>query len=91
MSSDTEARAFVARWSASRAHERAVYQQFFMELCDLLGVERPDPAADKQQDYCFDRALRMIDPDGAEKTGYIDFYKRGDHGRGSAWATAATR
>ena len=43
--SDTAAiNAFVQRWAASRASERALYQQFFIELADLLGVEHPDPA-----------------------------------------------
>ena len=40
--------AFIARWAASGAAERANYQLFLSELCDLLGVARLQPAtADK--------------------------------------------
>ncbi len=34
---------FINRWEASGAAERANYQLFLSELCDLLGVERPTP------------------------------------------------
>jgi hypothetical protein len=32
--------AFIARWQKSGAAERANYQLFLSELCDLLGVPR---------------------------------------------------
>jgi hypothetical protein len=35
--------AFVARWEKAGGKERANYQMFFAELCDALGVERPNP------------------------------------------------
>jgi hypothetical protein len=34
---------FIARWSAASPSERANAQLFLVELCDLLGVPRPDP------------------------------------------------
>jgi hypothetical protein len=34
---------FIARWSAASPSERANAQLFLVELCDLLGVARPDP------------------------------------------------
>ena len=34
--------AFIARWKASGAAERANYQLYLSELCDVLGVPRPD-------------------------------------------------
>ncbi len=68
---------FVTRWAASRASEHAVYQQFFSEFCDLLGVERPDPALEKQGDYRFEKPVRVVLQDGSAKDGRIDFYKRG--------------
>jgi hypothetical protein len=34
---------FIARWSAASPSERANAQFFLVELCDLLGVPRPDP------------------------------------------------
>jgi hypothetical protein len=35
--------AFIARWQQSGATERANYQHFLSELCDVRGVPRPDP------------------------------------------------
>lgn len=35
--------AFIARWQGSGAAERANYQLFLSELCDALGVARPEP------------------------------------------------
>ena len=35
---------FIARWKNSAAAERANYQLFLAELCDLLSVPRPQPA-----------------------------------------------
>ena len=51
---------FVARWVASGAGERANYQLFLSELCDVLGVACPDPAHadDAQNAYVFERAVR---------------------------------
>jgi hypothetical protein len=37
---------FLERWERSGASERANYQLFLSELCDLLEVPRPDPATD---------------------------------------------
>ncbi len=34
---------FIARWQASGAAERAKYQLFLSELCDVLNAPRPDP------------------------------------------------
>lgn len=36
-----DAAAFLARWQHSGAAERANYQLFLSELCDLLDVPRP--------------------------------------------------
>lgn len=38
------AHAFTDRWKASGASERANFQPFVTELCDLLGVAHPAPA-----------------------------------------------
>ncbi len=68
---------FISRWAASGAAERANYQMFLAELCDLLGVPRPDPTSpDSEKNlYVFDRAITRIAPDGSSVTNYIDFYK----------------
>jgi hypothetical protein len=68
---------FISRWENSGAAERANYQMFLSELCDLLGVPRPDPTtADPEKNrYVFDRAITRTSPDGSAVTNYIDFYK----------------
>lgn len=40
----SDAASFISRWSRSGAAERANYQLFLSELCDILHVERPDPS-----------------------------------------------
>lgn len=71
--------AFIARWGASSGAERANYQIFLAELCDLLGVPRPEPSvADEAANrYVFDKAVTFQNPDGKTSTGYIDLYRRG--------------
>ena len=77
MPSDAQIKDFIERWAASSAHERGNCQPFFIELCALLDVEPPDPAAGKRPDYCFEKGVKIVHADGAETTGRIDFYKRG--------------
>jgi hypothetical protein len=69
--------AFITRWQTSGAAERANYQMFLSELCDVIGVPRPDPtAADTTKNlYVFDRAITRTHPDGSSTTNYIDLYK----------------
>ncbi|MFO0201802.1 MAG: type IIL restriction-modification enzyme MmeI, partial [Alphaproteobacteria bacterium] len=71
--------AFIARWGTSSGAERANYQIFLAELCELLGVPRPDPSvADEAANrYVFDKAVTFQNPDGKTSTGYIDLYRRG--------------
>ncbi|MFM7107269.1 MAG: class I SAM-dependent DNA methyltransferase [Planctomycetaceae bacterium] len=71
--------AFIARWGASAGAERANYQLFLAELCDVLGVPRPEPSvADEAANaYVFDKAVAFRAPDGKTSTGYIDLYRRG--------------
>lgn len=70
---------FIARWRESGAAERANCQPFLLELCDVLGVERPHPAQadDGQNAYVFERAVTFRNPDGTTSAGRIDLYKRG--------------
>jgi hypothetical protein len=70
---------FIARWSSSGAAERANYQLFLSELCDLLGVDRPDPTKpdDAENAYVFERTVTFHHADGTPSTGRIDLYKRG--------------
>lgn len=67
---------FIARWSASRAAEEAVYQQFFLEFCDLLGVEKPDPGVNASDAYRFQKPVLIQHEDGKETWNKIDFFRK---------------
>lgn len=71
--------AFIGRWTAREGGaERANYQMFLSELCDVIGVERPDPAGAErdQNDYVFERAVRPRGSEGSTAPKRIDLYKR---------------
>lgn len=79
MQSDMTIDEFIARWTAREGGaERANYQMFLSELCDVLGVSRPDPSGAERDrnDYVFERAVRSTTLDGASAK-RIDLYKRG--------------
>lgn len=69
---------FISRWKASGASERANYQLFLTELCDLLGVEKPKPATDKVHEafFTFERPVEFDDGEGKKTTNFIDLYKQ---------------
>ncbi|MDO6391304.1 class I SAM-dependent DNA methyltransferase [Pontibacter sp. BT731] len=69
---------FITRWKASGASERANYQLFLSELCELLGVEKPQPATDKVHEatYTFERPVVFDDGEGKTSTNFIDLYKK---------------
>jgi hypothetical protein len=71
--------AFIKRWQASAASERANYQLFLTELCAVLEVEPPQPAgADEALNaYVFEKSVRFPNRDGSFSLGRIDLYKRG--------------
>jgi hypothetical protein len=66
---------FIAKWRDNPLSERAGAQAHFLDLCELLGVEKPGNP-DSSDDYCFER--------GATKTGagrgWADVWKRGFFG-----------
>ena len=68
---------FITRWENSGAAERANYQMFLSELCDILEVPRPDPTSpDPAKNlHVFDRAITRVNSDGSSVTNYIDLYK----------------
>ena len=53
---------------------RANYALFLTELCDIIGVPRPEPASanTERNDYVFERFVRRRDG----STGRIDLYRR---------------
>jgi hypothetical protein len=75
---DAPAAAFIARWSKSGAAERANYQLFLSELCDLLAVPRPEPSGpdDSANAYVFEKTVAFQHGDGSSSAGRIDLYKR---------------
>jgi hypothetical protein len=75
---DSPAQPFIDRWKNSGAAERANYQLFLVELCDLIGVPRPNPTKpdDTENAYVFERSVTFDHPDGSTSTGRVDLYKR---------------
>ena len=71
--------AFITRWSDTGGKERANYQLFLTELCQLLDLPGPEPATEKNADdaYVFERRVDINHPDGTQTRGYIDLYRRG--------------
>ncbi|MCX6213254.1 type IIL restriction-modification enzyme MmeI [Spirosoma sp.] len=69
---------FEARWKPAGGAERANYSLFLQDLCDLIGVTRPDPTTDNpiQDAYVLERAVEFNDH-GKRSIGRIDLYKRG--------------
>ena len=80
MSNPAAIDAFIGRWRANEGGaERANYVLFLTELCRLLDLPPPDPAAatHARNDYTFERAVTFSDETGAHRQGRIDLYKRG--------------
>ena len=71
--------AFIDRWKNSGGSELANFQMFAGELCELLGVAKPDPSQSDNEynDYTFERRIDFRHDDGGATPGRIDLYKRG--------------
>ena len=68
---------FVSRWRESQASEKANAQPFLTDLCDALGVPRPQPARNDGIDqYVFERRV-VLPHEDRPTVGFIDLYKRG--------------
>lgn len=72
---DTAAQAFITRWSGVTASELATAQSFVIDLCALLGLDKPHPTP--EQDYMFERPVAFMHGDGSTSPGRIDCYRRG--------------
>jgi len=70
---------FITRWQNVGGSERANYQLFIADLCDLLELPKPDPAQDDTRDnaYVFERRVIFKHGDGGSSNGFIDCYRRG--------------
>ncbi len=66
---------FLTKWSASGAAESSNAQSFTNDLCELIGVEKPDPTLPdtSRNTYVFEKSVRGRN--GNLK--FIDCYKRG--------------
>ena len=69
---------FIERWRKSSGAERANFPGFAYELCDLIGVDRPQPSTEDaaQNPYAFERSVDFKTPDGKTSKGRIDLYKK---------------
>ena len=57
---------FIAKWRGNTRTERAAAQHHFLDLCDLLGVEKPGT-----RDYEFEKSTRKI----GDTQGFADVWK----------------
>ena len=69
----------IAKWERSGGAENANAQHFIIDLCDVLGVDRPAPSEenDARNTYVFERTVQHVERD-VISTRRIDCYKR-DH------------
>ncbi len=77
--SEQDFAAFIKRWQGSSGAERANKDLFLSELCDVLGVPRPDPVSGVPENdrYVFEKDAPNPREEGGPTTGKIDFYKDG--------------
>lgn len=76
---DDAVRRFIQRWLGREGgQERANYALFLTELCDVLGLPRPEPAGlrSHRNAYTFERAVQFGET-ATRLHGRIDLYKRG--------------
>jgi type II restriction/modification system DNA methylase subunit YeeA len=64
--------AFITRWKNNDLTERGGAQTYFIDLCDLLGVEKPGDS----DNYCFERDVKKA----SGGNGWADVWKRGCFG-----------
>ena len=65
--------AFIAKWEQVTTTERAAAQSHFLDLCELLGVEKPLDADPTGEVYAFERRVTKV----LGGKGFADVWKRG--------------
>ena len=65
--------AFIAKWKQVTTSERAAAQSHFLDLCDLLGVDKPLDADPTGEFYTFERRVNKV----LGGKGFADVWKRG--------------
>ena len=74
----TDPKTFIQRWQASGGSERANYASFLIELCELLGVTRPNPSSSSGNGtYVFEREVQEVFTDGTHTSRFLDLYRQG--------------
>ncbi len=69
---------FLARWAGVLGNERANHQLFLNDLCDLLGVAKPQPwSDDRDNGYCCEFRVEDVAIDGTRHRNSLDAYRRG--------------
>jgi hypothetical protein len=69
---------FIDHWTPSGGSERANYVSYLIELCDLLGVPRPEPSTSAGRGaYVFEREVREEFSDGKHTSRFLDLYRKG--------------
>ena len=61
--------AFIAKWKNNKLNEEQGAQSWFLDPCDLLGV---DKSVDPEKNHCFERGAKKI----GGKDGWADVWKR---------------
>lgn len=71
--------AFHARWLGNEGGERANKDPFLNDLCDLLGVPRPDPVTgdDEKDLYVYEKPAVLLHAAGKPTIGKIDLCRHG--------------
>jgi type II restriction/modification system DNA methylase subunit YeeA len=67
---------FIDKWSRTALTERSAAQQHFLDLCDLLGEQKPAEADPTGEFYTFEKGATKTDGSG----GFADVWKRGCFG-----------
>lgn len=70
---------FIELWKDSSGAERANKDAFLLDLCEVLGVDKPKPTTgDSELDaYVFEKDVAIAHEDGRRTIGRIDLYKHG--------------
>ncbi len=67
---------FIAKWETASLSEKSAYQQHFLDLCELLGVQKPADADPHGEWYTFEYGLTK----SKGGHGWADVWKRGYFG-----------
>ena len=63
---------FIDKWRGTTRSERSAAQEHFLDLCELLGVDKPGDVDRHGTEYTFEKATRKI----GDTTGFADVWKR---------------